>query len=1269
MIDINICHGIRMCSRIPGIAVFTILICGLTTPATASQFSVAPVQLSFTGYPPGMQFGWSSALTADGNVAVLGGPGSSSNPGGAVLYTQSGGIWSDPIFLSMSSIPNGVQAGIAVGVTPDGSQAFVGVPDINNYTGAVYVYTESSGSWNNTPVRSILALPTGIPAKSSFGDSIATSADGQTLVVGAAAPASGGTMPGAVYVYTLSGGSWGSPVALSNAGIGNGAGLGASVAVSSNGQVVVAGAPNGSGATAYVYTETNGAWSGPVALSMPSGASSNGYSVAISVDGKEILTGAPFSNSGAGAAYLYSFNNSNWNLAHTFTAANSGALGWCVGLSPDGTLAFFGNFTGNSGSIYASANNNGSWSAPAALSVTGVNYGDFLGFSLAVGQNGQMVLGGAVGANANAGGGFVYESPAAISLSVSPSTNPVAPGSNVTFNLTVTNADQPSTFPATTLTNVVLTDTLPNGTSYVSSNAANGTCTDSGGAVTCTLASLSPGNNSQNPWSPSITVKAPGSAGTLTNTLSVTADQPLHGTTNTSTTLTVSSSSNSGSSGKSGGGAVSIATLLMLISLLSLTYIKRTGNAYRLLHIWDPMQITTMFNLQRVQSIPADFRKFIRTAIVVAVGFMSVSAMAAQFTTAPVQLSMSGVNISYFGYATALSSNGQEALVGGGGCESTAAPSGAFIYTRAGGTWGNPVQLSENGVPSGNSFGCAVALSANGQVALVGSSLSNTAYVFTKTNGTWSAPVKLSLTGITPSEFGFSVALSPDGQTALVGDDGANSGAGAVYVYTYNGSSWGTGTSLTPSGLSNALYGYSIAVSSDGSTGLVALIGATETGKVYVSRYNGSSWSTPTAVSTSGIPSTSGSFGASVALSANGQSAVVGSPFENGGVGAAYVYTGTGGSFGNPTALTFPVNTTVRGFAVAMAPNGQEAFAGAPLGSTSSTNAGTILAYRYNGSSWSSPVTLSTQGFQSQGGAGWSLAEGASGQELLVGAPFANANAGLGYIYESPTAVTASVTPTPSQVVPGKNVELDISFTNADTAGGGLPAVNLSNLVLTDTLPAGSTYVSSNAANGNCSHTSTTVTCTLATLNAGSNSQNPWQPSITITTPSTAGKITNSLSVTADEPLTGLGSVTTPITNDVAPTVTSGNVTTPVGTAVSGTLQATPGFSGQALTFAVVTQPSHGSVALTNTNTGTFTYTPASGYTGTDLFIFTAGDGTVTSAPGGEAIAVGISDSGGSSSSGKSGGGAMGFPALLALSGLLALMGSMRKYHGKRHAD
>jgi uncharacterized repeat protein (TIGR01451 family) len=556
-----------------------LIICAFNTNASAALLSGPPTQLSFNAIASGDGAGWSAAISNNGQVAVLGGTATGLNPpvpGAAFVYTNTNGVWSDAMQLSMSGIPNNSLTGWSVGVTPDGNQVFVGTPIINTYIGAVYVYTPVNDNWASA--APVALDVTGVPQHSNFGSAIAVSSSGQTLVVGASAASSGGTTPGKVYVYSLNNGSWGSPVGLSNTGVTNGSNLGASVAVSSSGQILVAGAPQGNGV--YVYTQTNGSWGGPLALPIPTGAAGNGNSIAISADGTVILTGAPNTNGQAGAAYMYAFSNGAWNLAKTFTVANTNSLGYSVGLSPDGTMAFIGVPGGNTGSIYVSFNTNGNWSTPTALSLSGVQLGANLGWFLAVASNGQTVISGAPGANANAGDGYVYNSPASINLLVTSATNPVPPSSNATFNLTFTNADAANgSFPATTLTNVTLIDTLPAGTSYVSSDAANGSCSNSGNTVTCTLASLAPGNNSQNPWAPSITVKTPTTTGVLIDIVNASADQPLQGVTNTSTTLTISSSGTngggSGSSSKSGGGATNIPILFLLMGLLALKNIRK----------------------------------------------------------------------------------------------------------------------------------------------------------------------------------------------------------------------------------------------------------------------------------------------------------------------------------------------------------------------------------------------------------------------------------------------------------------------------------------------------------------------------------------------------------------------------------------------------------------------------------------------------------------------------------------------------------------------
>jgi uncharacterized repeat protein (TIGR01451 family) len=81
-----------------------------------------------------------------------------------------------------------------------------------------------------------------------------------------------------------------------------------------------------------------------------------------------------------------------------------------------------------------------------------------------------------------------------------------------------------------------------------------------------------------------------------------------------------------------------------------------------------------------------------------------------------------------------------------------------------------------------------------------------------------------------------------------------------------------------------------------------------------------------------------------------------------------------------------------------------------------------------------------------------------------------------------------------------------------------------------------------------------------------------------------------------------------PTATNRPPVALSDNANTPVNTAVSGNVllnDADPD-AGQTLTASIVTQPLHGTVSL-NPN-GTFTYTPANGYVGNDVFTYKACD-------------------------------------------------------------
>jgi hypothetical protein len=88
-----------------------------------------------------------------------------------------------------------------------------------------------------------------------------------------------------------------------------------------------------------------------------------------------------------------------------------------------------------------------------------------------------------------------------------------------------------------------------------------------------------------------------------------------------------------------------------------------------------------------------------------------------------------------------------------------------------------------------------------------------------------------------------------------------------------------------------------------------------------------------------------------------------------------------------------------------------------------------------------------------------------------------------------------------------------------------------------------------------------------------------------------------------------------------APQANDLNIQTNESEMVSGTLPATD-TDGDTLTFEIGTQPQKGQVDINNTTTGSFSYTPNPGESGSDEFAFTATDGIDTSTPGTVSISI-----------------------------------------------
>ena len=136
-----------------------------------------------------------------------------------------------------------------------------------------------------------------------------------------------------------------------------------------------------------------------------------------------------------------------------------------------------------------------------------------------------------------------------------------------------------------------------------------------------------------------------------------------------------------------------------------------------------------------------------------------------------------------FGWIVSLSSDGNTALVGGPGDNNYAGA--AWVFTRSGGVWNQQGQKL-TGSGGAGAFGFDLALSGDGNTAVVGSPFEDAARIFVRSGGSWSQQgPKLTGSGQSGfSLFGSSVTLSGDGTTALVsGPERQHAGGGGLGVH------------------------------------------------------------------------------------------------------------------------------------------------------------------------------------------------------------------------------------------------------------------------------------------------------------------------------------------------------------------------------------------------------------------------------------------------------------------------------------------------------
>jgi hypothetical protein len=295
-----------------------------------------------------------------------------------------------------------------------------------------------------------------------------------------------------------------------------------------------------------------------------------------------------------------------------------------------------------------------------------------------------------------------------------------------------------------------------------------------------------------------------------------------------------------------------------------------------------------------------------------------------------------------FGVSVALSADGNTAVVGGpfdnGG------DGAAWVFVRSGGVWTQQGgKLVGIGAIGNANQGLSVAMSADGNTALVGGPADNggtgAVWAFIRSGGVWTRQGgKLTGSGaVGPTvQQGVSVALSADGNTAVVGGQGDNGGIGAAWVFARSGGVWTQqGSKLVGSGAVGPLViqGWSVALSADGNTAIVGGFGDNGfAGAAWVFVRAGGVWTQQgNKLVGSGAVGPLVVQGQSVALSTDGNTAVVGGPGDNGGIGAAWVFVRTGGVWtqqGNKLVGSGAVGVPEQGSSVALSADGNTAIVG-----------------------------------------------------------------------------------------------------------------------------------------------------------------------------------------------------------------------------------------------------------------------------------------------------------------------------------------------------
>ena len=374
-----------------------------------------------------------TSLVASSNIVMLNTANTAQNVELSVGNRSNAYTKMTKLFSDITGIGESDRMGTCIAISGDGKVIAASAPYDESGAGAVYIFTQNSlGEWQRVQKVSDGDENFGgynFSQTHSSPESLSLSNDGSILVVGNQFSNQGGVTDGGMAViYTKVGATWSLTQKIFSSDIVASDYFGSGVDVSGDGSTIVVGAPGDNGATsgqgaAYTFEKVGGTWTQLQKLvqSDTLGSGYFGSRVRLSDDGTTLIVGAyghnePYSGAAdnTGAAYIFEKGGGTWSQTlklYPTTASGPGGggeFGHGLDISGDGNVIAVGaprddTTRSNAGMVFIYVKSGGTWSATPTQVITPANLvavvsdDYYLGWSIALSQNGEHMVVGAIG--------------------------------------------------------------------------------------------------------------------------------------------------------------------------------------------------------------------------------------------------------------------------------------------------------------------------------------------------------------------------------------------------------------------------------------------------------------------------------------------------------------------------------------------------------------------------------------------------------------------------------------------------------------------------------------------------------------------------------------------------------------------------------------------------------------------------------------------------------------------------------------------------------